>query len=247
MAASKGINILVQIGTAAATDTLTFTGGVSDAEIVTIGARVYEFDTAGTETITAGRVRVNVSGGAGAAAAVAALVAAINADTGAVVTAVDGALDTVVVTAKEQGTGGNSIVATTTCADATWGGAGLLTGGAVTTLALQRNGSIRLNMEPIDITTKSDAIWKGFLAGHVEGEITCDGLLSPNDASQEALQAAQAAQTPVTVKFSHNSGVSRYYHGKFLITSLEQRAAHDGVGEYSASLKLTGTLSYVDA
>ena len=113
-----------------ASGTLTFTGSVSDGETVTIGTRVYEFDTAGTPTITAGRVRVNVSGGTTAPAAVTALVAAITGDASAVVTAVDGAGDTVVVTATAWGTAPNAYPTTKTCANASWG-AVTLTGGTV--------------------------------------------------------------------------------------------------------------------
>lgn len=50
---------------------------VSDAETITLGDEVYEFDTGAA--ITAGRIRVDVSGGATAAAARTALVTAINA------------------------------------------------------------------------------------------------------------------------------------------------------------------------
>jgi hypothetical protein len=52
---------------------------VADAETITLGDEVYEFDTAVSPTITAGRIRVDVSGGAGASAARTALIAAINA------------------------------------------------------------------------------------------------------------------------------------------------------------------------
>jgi hypothetical protein len=63
-----------------------------------------------------------------AAQTITALVAAITGDAEAVVTAVDGAGDTLVVTALEVGTAGNAIATTTTLANATWG-AGTLAGG----------------------------------------------------------------------------------------------------------------------
>lgn len=50
-----------------ATGTLTVSGTVGDAETVTVGSRVYEFDSHSTSTITAGRVRVNISGNTTAA------------------------------------------------------------------------------------------------------------------------------------------------------------------------------------
>jgi hypothetical protein len=65
--------------------------GTADGDRVTIGARVYEFDTAADPgAIGAGAdVRVNVSGGAGAAASIIALAAAINGDATGVCHAVD--------------------------------------------------------------------------------------------------------------------------------------------------------------
>jgi hypothetical protein len=105
-----------------ASGTLTFTGVVADGQIVTIGTQVYEFDTAPLPgAIVAGRIRVDVSGGVTAPQAVTALVAAITGDAAAVVTAVDGALDTVACTAKAYGTVPNTYPTTTTCANATWG------------------------------------------------------------------------------------------------------------------------------
>lgn len=118
--------LLANMESIAATGTLTFTGSVSDGEKVTIGSRVYEFDT--NSSVTAGNVAVNVSGGATAPAAVTALVTAITGDASATVTAVDGAGDTVVVTAKTKGSAANTTATTETCANASWGSA-TLTGG----------------------------------------------------------------------------------------------------------------------
>lgn len=106
------------VNAVAATGTLTFTGVVADAQTVTIGTRVYEFDT--NAAVTEGHIAVDVSGGVTAAAAVTALVAAITGDTDAVVTAVDGAGDTVVVTAKIAGVSGNAIATTKVATNATW-------------------------------------------------------------------------------------------------------------------------------
>jgi hypothetical protein len=126
-----------------ATGTVTFEGDVSDGDIVTIGTRVYEFDTADNPgDITAGRVRVDVSGGATASAAVTALVTAITGDTSAVVTAVAGEPDTVVVTAKDtySGSAGNTIIFTTTGANIDVDGDGTLSNGADSlTMAAFRN------------------------------------------------------------------------------------------------------------
>lgn len=106
-----------------ATGTLTFTSSVSDGETVTIGDDVYEFDTDAEATITEGNIRVDVSGGATAPAAVTALVSAIGSER--LYTAVDGDGDTVVITYNVSGVVGE-IDTTTTCADASWGSATLV-------------------------------------------------------------------------------------------------------------------------
>jgi len=60
---------------------LAFTGGTLDTELVTLGSRVYEFDTAAAPgAVTAGNVRVDVSGGATATQSAVALLAAVNGD-----------------------------------------------------------------------------------------------------------------------------------------------------------------------
>lgn len=70
-----------------------------------------------------------------AGAAITALVAAITADTSAVVTAVDGAGDTVVATAKTAGTAGNAIALAETMANAAWAGAETVLAGGVDAVA----------------------------------------------------------------------------------------------------------------
>lgn len=118
-----------------ATGTLTFTGIPSNNQTVTIGAKVYTWQ----DTLT--NVDGNVKIGANAAACVTNLVAAIMLGSGAgtlyaaattanaaLVTAVDGTGDTVVVSSKRRGTSGNSIDTTETMSNASWGAA-TLTGG----------------------------------------------------------------------------------------------------------------------
>lgn len=133
------VDLAVSSYTAAqATETLTGTGVFSDGEIVTIGTKVYTFQTVLTD------VDGNVLIGANLEASMDNLRAAINLDAGAGteyalsmtehpdVSATDTAT-TVVATAKVGGVDGNAIVTTTDGANASWGGATLSggTGGPV--------------------------------------------------------------------------------------------------------------------
>jgi hypothetical protein len=126
---------------AAATGTLTLTGNPADTQTVTIGAKTYTFQAVLTN------VDGNVLIGANAAATIVNLVAAIMLGAGAgtgyaaattahpTVTAVDGAGDTVVVTAITPGSAGNSIASTETMDNASWGGA-TLSGGTTETVTI---------------------------------------------------------------------------------------------------------------
>lgn len=125
----------------AATGTLTAVGAITNTETVDIDGKTYTVVNSLTDTdgyvlqgATVGETLDN-------------LVAAINLEAGAgsvyaasttlhpTVTAVRGAGDTMVVTAKILGTGGNSITTTEVTVNASWGGA-TLAGGAGSTVTL---------------------------------------------------------------------------------------------------------------
>lgn len=108
---------------------LTFSGVVSDGELVTIGADIFEFDT--NSSVTAGHIAVDVSGGATAPDAVTALVSAITASATEPISAADVTGDVVRVTYDTVGTAGNAIGSTTDCANGAWAAATLLGGVAV--------------------------------------------------------------------------------------------------------------------
>lgn len=119
----------------AATGTLTLTGNAGDTETVTIGTKVYTFQTSLTN------VDGNVLIGATASDSLDNLIAAINLSAGAgtlyaaattangFVSAAAGAGDTMDVTAIKAGTFGNTIASTETLANGSWGGS-TLSGGS---------------------------------------------------------------------------------------------------------------------
>lgn len=98
---------------------LSFTGGVSDGETITISSRTYQYSVTGS--VTAGNVLVDVSEGTTMADGVNQLVSAINSDPFAVVTAVAGVGTTsVVVTTKQTGFPNSNFSLSETCANASW-------------------------------------------------------------------------------------------------------------------------------
>lgn len=117
--------------------TLTFTGQPADTETVTIGLRVYTFNT-----ILGGANSVLI--GASTEASILNLVNAISAAVGqagvtygsgtvihADVSAKEGVGDTMIAEANEKGTAGNGIVTTDTVANATWSSVTLIGGGDI--------------------------------------------------------------------------------------------------------------------
>jgi len=121
---------------AAATGVLSFGANPSDTQTVTIGSKVYTFQTVLTD------VDGNVLIGATASDSLDNLIAAITLGAGSgtlyaasttlhpTVTAAAGAGDTMDATAKTAGTAGNAIATSTTVGSATWTNGATLTGGA---------------------------------------------------------------------------------------------------------------------
>lgn len=120
----------------AAKGTLTFTGNAADTETVVVGGKTYTFQTVLTnvngnvligatvnDTINNLASAINLGSGAGTEYAAA---MTINAN----VSAVNGAGDTLIVTAKTAGTAGNAIGSTDTVVNASWGAATLAGGAA---------------------------------------------------------------------------------------------------------------------
>jgi hypothetical protein len=248
MAKNAGINIKVITGSVRATGTLSITGDVADTETVTIGTDVYEFDTDVTPTITAGRYRVDVTGGVGKAAAKTALIAAINANASSLVVASDGGGDDILATAKEYGTGGNAIAKAENMGNGDWDGVGaFLTGGLDATLTYQRGASITVNGEVVDTTTKDESVWRTIIPTWNNTEIQCNGLADINGTTHETLFAAIQYERPVTVHFCINGGTGEYWGGKFYVTNLQPVSGsdHEGVGEFAATFQSTGSLTYV--
>jgi len=102
-----------------ATGTLSYTGIVADAETVTIGSEVYEYDTNLTASeITGGNIEVDIAD-TSIATATTNLTNVINSESSLVSAAIGD--NSVIVTALVAGSAGNDIEVNETIANATWG------------------------------------------------------------------------------------------------------------------------------
>ena len=121
-------------GGAYATGTLNITGNIADAQNVTIGAVIYQFDTAGDGNAT-GTINVSTAGNLTKEFAANALKTAVNANviSSALVTATNPTAQTMLLTADSLGPVGN-LATTETIVNGTWSGT-TMTGGVVSSLA----------------------------------------------------------------------------------------------------------------
>jgi len=157
---TKWFSAITPVNPVTATGTLTFTGTVTDGQIVIIGTEIYEFDD--DSVVTGGHIAVDVSGGLTAPYAVTALVSAIT-NNSKIVTAVDGALDTVVVTYVSGGVVGN-VSTTTTCVNGSFT-TGTLTGGINGTPCPEKNTLVYATPYYYICTqegNESDVAWERF-------------------------------------------------------------------------------------
>lgn len=134
----------------------------TSTETFTAGTNVFDATTLGTTTAGAD---------CAAGAAITALVAAITGDDQAVVTAVDGAGDTVVATSILVGVAGNDYASTTTMANASWG-ASKLTGGIDAPNGTMTFVITDATAETIDLIVSDDVSYDGIPFAHVRLPVT---------------------------------------------------------------------------
>lgn len=132
-----------------ATGSIHLSGQPADTGIVTIGDKVYEFDS--NATVTAGRITVTIGGSAALTAA--ALIAAINANKPTIpVTAsadpVDASGSRVILTADRVGSNGNMVL-TEAATNLTVSGAGTMLGGENGAIQTPARGSYIVEDEDI--------------------------------------------------------------------------------------------------
>jgi len=181
MASTFGVGILGILGAGqegVAQGTLTFTGVVIDAQTVTIGADVYEFDVSGG--VTSPNILVDVSASQTAQAAVTALVAQINASHTEPVSAAQGLGTSVVVTSTTDDGTGATIATTETCTNASWGAVTLVGGYGVEATATQRLPMISETLDDVQALNRDVSLQgRGFERPPdpgtigVQGDVAC--------------------------------------------------------------------------
>lgn len=111
-----------------------------------------------------------------------------------------------------------------------------------TVLGGQKNCTLSMEADTIDVSNKNDFGWSSFIAGARSWTISCDGQFLTDDAGQSALMEAFIGSEEVEIEMKNADG-SIYYGGTAVITSLELEAAYDDVFAYSVEFNGKGALT----
>ena len=113
-------------------------------------------------------------------------------------------------------------------------------------LGAQKNCTLSLEADSIDVSNKNSFGWSDFIPGTKNWSISCDGQFITDDQGQKALMDAYIASTFVDIEMK-NEGETIYYKGKAMITSLELDAPYDDVFAYSVEFTGKGALANAKA
>ena len=105
----------------------------------------------------------------------------------------------------------------------------------------QKNCTLSMEADTIDISNKNDFGWASFIGGAKNWTVSCDGQFVTDDAGQTALMNAFIEGTNVEVEMK-NKEENVYFKGTAQITSVEVEAAYDDVATLSVELKGVGAL-----
>lgn len=108
----------------------------------------------------------------------------------------------------------------------------------------QRNASIEMSAESIDVSTKTTGAWTAKMSGAKSWTADCDGIFITSDAGYEAALDAFMNGTEVNVKIA-DSGSTVGFTGKAIITSFAFEAPYEDVMTYEMSFEGVGALEKV--
>lgn len=115
-----------------------------------------------------------------------------------------------------------------------------------TALPDQTEGSISINMETRDTTTKSSAGWRELLEGVRSGSISVSGLIDDDGAGGAGgvLFADLDSRTKQTIIFGLDDATDDYFYScQAYCTSLEVSGATEDNVTYSATFEITGSIT----
>ena len=118
----------------------------------------------------------------------------------------------------------------------------------------QKNCSLSMDADTIDVSNKNDFGWSSFIAGSRSWSISCDGQFITDDPGQKALMDAFLDSKEVVIEMSdailadeskgiQGKAATIYYSGTAVITSLELEASYDDVFAYSVEFNGKGPLT----
>ncbi len=110
-----------------------------------------------------------------------------------------------------------------------------------TTVGGQRNGTLKMSMDTVDVTSKDSNGWTERLAGNRDWSIDFDALLIEGDAGLSQLESAYLGQKKVQVQFVTPLGAK--YQGDAFLTDFNYEAPYDGEATASGTLTAAGALT----
>ena len=113
-----------------------------------------------------------------------------------------------------------------------------------TAIGGQRNASIEMTTETIDISTKTTGDWTAKMAGAKTWTADCDGIYIASDAGYKAALDAFMNGTEVDVKIADGSSTVGF-SGKAIITSFSFEAPYDDAMTYEMSFEGVGALTKI--
>ena len=111
-----------------------------------------------------------------------------------------------------------------------------------TVLGAQKNCTLSLEADTIDVSNKNSFGWSDFISGTKNWSVSCDGQFTVEDTAQATLMDAFVAGTFVDIEMK-NADSSIYYKGQAAIASIELEAAYDDVFAYSVEFTGKGALT----
>lgn len=112
-------------------------------------------------------------------------------------------------------------------------------------IGCQRNVTVTLNNDMIDVTCKEDEGYAAYIAGKRTAEFVCDALVDWQPLSGEGISELVDAfenRTLLSINIADPTETDIYFNGDCYITSLEQNAPMEDVVTYTATLQVTGQI-----